>query len=179
MSSGSAYSFAPYMPPLLIHTTLEPGVPASCALASGCRSSSVIRCGPSTCTASTVSWPWAVSSRCSVIVPALCTSPCSAGTRSANSSAQPRTASRSPTSQTSSTTSVFGLRSRRSFASAATLSGLRPSRCTVAPRSAKERPIADPMPEVAPVTSTRLPSSEPGAGSAGHHLLRSAEPTLL
>ena len=36
--------------------------------------------------------------------------------------------------------------------------------------------MASPIPEVAPVTSTRLPASAPGSGSAGQNLRRTPEP---
>ena len=49
------------------------------------------------------------------------------------------------------------------------LLGLRPSTCTVAPSSAKDCAMASPRPEVAPVTTTRLPAMAFDGGSAGHH----------
>ena len=48
----------------------------------------------------------------------------------------------------------------------------------MAPNWANDVAIASPRPEVAPVTTTRLPAIDDGAGSAGHHSLRTPDPIV-
>lgn len=125
------------------------------------------------------SWPCGVTNRSLGISPALCTRPSRAGTRLPNSVVQAATASRSETSHTSPITSEPGTSAVMPATVRRTFSGLRPSTWTVAPSPAKARAISRPIPAVAPVTRTRLPTMESGAGSAGHQCLRRPEPILV